>query len=360
MAVGQQFDDMDVMIFPPGHPDGLSAVVAPDGKLMMATYPHDADLIVLQRPTHNQLAQCVPWLRDRGVAVVVDIDDDLGAVHPSNPAWLWMHPKTSTVHNWKNVAQACRDATVTTVSSTSLQQRYGRNPVLLPNCIPEIYLTVPHEDSDVIAWAGSLHSHPEDMKPLGAAIRRLTDDGAKFMVVGNGEGGRHHLNLVEDPPYTGPIDFGQWISAVTQIGIGIAPLQDTRFNDAKSWLKPLEYSAVGVPWVASPRAEYVRLHKQGVGFMADRWRDWERHLRTLRSSPALRAEQGEAGREVARKWTYEANAWRWAEVWRHAVEIEHSTNRPGRTRSDQEPMPGSFRSLLEGGTGEPTRPGGQG
>jgi len=48
------------------------------------------DVVVLQRVTHAYMAQAVSVLRSKGVAVVVDVDDDLSAIHPSNPAWA-MH-----------------------------------------------------------------------------------------------------------------------------------------------------------------------------------------------------------------------------------------------------------------------------
>ncbi len=34
--------------------------------------------------------------------------------------------------------------------------------------------------------------------------------------------------------------------------VGIAPLVDRPFNRSKSWIKGLEYSAFGLPFVASP------------------------------------------------------------------------------------------------------------
>lgn len=330
MAVGDAHDDIHVTIVPPGHPDGLSAVIDRNGGVIDIMYPPNADLIVLQRPTHDQLSQAVTILRSRGIAVVIDIDDDLSCVHPANPAWLIMHPRTSTAHSWNNVTRACRDATMVTVSSVALQRRYGAHGrvALLRNCVPQDYLRVPHDDDNVvIGWAGSTHSHPGDMKPMGLAIKRLLAEGQQFMVVGDGTGSAADLALREDPYHTGAIDFGKWASAVAQIGIGVAPLLDSKFNTAKSWLKPLEYAACGVPWIASPRAEYSSLHWEGCGMIADTPKSWEHNLRRLITNAPFRKDLAARGREVAARWTYQANEWRWAEVWMGAIQFERSRPR---------------------------------
>jgi hypothetical protein len=79
--------------------------------------------------------------------------------------------------------------------------------------------------------------------------------------------------------------------------------------------------------VASPRAEYQRLHALGAGVLADRPRAWHRELRRLRESPALRAEMSEAGRAVAAQLRLRDNAWRWHEAWSRAYEMQQATPR---------------------------------
>jgi hypothetical protein len=99
------------------------------------------------------------------------------------------------------------------------------------------------------------------------------------------------------------------------------------FVSHNSWLKPLEMSACGVPWVASPRAEYARLHALGAGVLADRPRVWYRELKRLRESPGLRAELSEAGRAVAEQLRLSQHAWRWMDAWSHAHELQQATPR---------------------------------
>jgi hypothetical protein len=86
-------------------------------------------------------------------------------------------------------------------------------------------------------------------------------------------------------------------------------------------------SACGVPWVASPRAEYQRLHKMGAGVLADRPRTWYREVKRLRESAALRQEMSDAGRAVAEQLRLSQHAWKWAEAWQRAFEVQQATPR---------------------------------
>jgi SAM-dependent methyltransferase len=297
----------------------------------------DVDVIVLQRVTHNFMAQAVGVLRRKGIAVVIDVDDDLSSIHPSNPAWAMHHPsnegkrlKTGQVnrHSWRNLAMACRDASLVTVSTPALLEVYARHGrgVVLPNYLPDHYYGLPRQDSDVIGWPGSFHSHPNDPAVVGGAVARLVEEGGQFVMRGDSTGAGAAFGLTQDPP-GGGVPIAQWPAAVASLGVGIAPLADTRFNAAKSWLKPLEMSACGVPWVASPRAEYARLHALGAGVLADRPRAWYREVKRLRESAAKRAELSEAGRAVAEQLRLRDHAWRWMEAWQRAYDLQQATPR---------------------------------
>lgn len=295
----------------------------------------DSDVVVFQRVTHRFMAQAVPILRARGTAVVIDIDDDLSSIHPSNPAYEAMHPRNENKrdpgqreprrHSWANLAEACRSATLVTVSTPGLLERYARHGRgrVIPNYLPEGYYRQPHEDSDVIGWPAALVSHPDDPSAVGGALARLEQDGASFCIVGDPTGTGRAFGLRGDPPGALNIGVHGWPTEVAaRIGIGIAPLADTRFNSCKSWLKPLEMSALGIPWVASPRAEYARLHAMGAGILAERPRAWYRELSALRSSADLRAEVAGRGREVAGRLRLADHYGEWIDAWHYAREYD--------------------------------------
>jgi len=299
-------------------------------RLVNVTIPSDADVIVLQRITHRHLADAIPIMRERGVAVVIDMDDDLAAIDPRNPAFTAMHPRAGhhPDHSWHHTQRACDASTLVTVSTPSLLARYarhGRGHVLF-NRIPERYLRMTHEDSTRVGWAGSVHSHPDDLQVTGFAVAQICrDTGQPFRMVGPPEGVRSALGLDHEPDATGPLDpkVG-WPEGVVTLGVGIAPLASTIFNMSKSWLKPLEYAALGVPCVVSPSDEYRRLNDLGVGLVARKPKQWYRHLGDLVASADMRAEVAGRGREAAANLTIEGGAELWLEAWERAYKLQQT------------------------------------
>jgi len=299
-------------------------------RMVSVNVPRDADVIVFQRVTHKYLVQAFALLRQNGIAVVVDMDDDLTCIHPANPAFHMLHPSSPYAdHSWQNTLLACETATLVTVSTPALLQRYakhGRGRVLY-NAVPKMMLDVPHIDSNVVGWAGSVHSHPTDLQVMGPTPAQLLQLGAKFKIVGPLDGIHKAFGvpLSVEIEFTGPVDIEAWPLAVNSLGIGVAPLADSKFNAAKSWLKLLEYGALGIPAIASPRAEYSRLHKLGVGWLASKPSEWKTKLRTLIDSEQARLELGAKSREAVSKQTIEENAWRWWESWADALAIQRSS-----------------------------------
>lgn len=275
----------------------------------------DADVVVIQRPSNKTTVDAIPRLLARGVAVVVDMDDDLSCVDPDNSAFYWAREYNEFA------VEACAQASLVTVTTEALARRYaphGRVRVL-PNCVPESYLKIPHRDSGLIGWGGSLQVHPGDLNVVGDAIKNLVENGVGFKVVGPKGGHARALNLKTEPIATDGVALVYWPIELSKIGIGIAPLVLSEFNAAKSRLRPLEYSALGVPWVASPTPDYKKFHALGVGRLASTPEEWETELWSLVADRHLRDELADAGRAVAKENTIESNAYRWIEAWSDAT-----------------------------------------
>lgn len=287
--------------------------------------PEGTDVVVFQRVTHRHLLQAISILRRKGIAVVVDVDDDLHSIHPANPAWKQLKPGGGHPdHSWHHLMHACRDATLVTATTPLLLDRYashGRGMVL-PNYLFEHYYGIEREDNDTVGWPSSMHSHPNDPDAVGNAMRRLEQDGAELRILAHPGGTRRAFGLESDLTGEGPHSLQNWPAAVATLGIGIAPLADTRFNQAKSWLKPLEMSAAGVPWVASPRVEYQRLRDMGCGMLAEKASDWYTRLSLLRKNEVIRKEMSEAGHSVADQLRIRDHSWKYLEAWKHALDLQ--------------------------------------
>lgn len=287
-----------------------------------------ADTVVLNRPLDPGIAELVRLWRAEGRRVVIDLDDDFDAVVPEHR----IHGRYTTEH----LHAACRAASVVTCSTPVLAQRYGYgHGVVLRNCIPESYLSVTRRTRVEltagepwplwVGWYGSLGSHPRDPAAAGAgigqALRSVED--AQFVFVGPEKDGPElcrTFHLDEGMLRTlGFYSMTGLIQVISEFDIGIVPLELNPFNEAKSWLKGLEFAAVGVPVVASPTPEYERMANQSprppACWLAHTPGQWRNQLAKLIRHPEWRAELAANGKAWAATWTYEKHAGDWRTVW---------------------------------------------
>lgn len=319
----------DVSLVLPGEGSGIGGVIL-DGRLqtIMLDEETDADVYVFQRPSNVLHLDLIRRLRRRGKTVVVDMDDDLTCIHPRNIAFHALHPKHSPRNNWQIVVQACREASLVTVSTPPLLERFSKfnNARVLRNCIPARFLELQRpEHPDVVwGWAGALQSHPDDLPIIGATVADVDRLGFEFRILGSRDGTGRALSLRYDPEGPGAVPFEDYPQHLMRFDVGVAPLNDSRFNRAKSWLKPLEYGACGIPWVASDLPEYAELARRGGGIVvANKSKHWTAAVRRLLQDDDYRAEMGEAARANAAEFTIEEHAWRWLETWEGAYALDH-------------------------------------
>lgn len=298
----------------------------------------DVDLIIMQRPLLHAFAKAIPIAQRKGIAVVVELDDDFQNVDRDNIAWRGMHPSYTPTSNYTWVQKACALADHVTVSTPALKRYapHGRVSVVR-NRVPEALLEIKHTEWDGpprIGWTGTVQTHPHDLRETYGNIGRLVrDTGALMHVVGDGAGVAEGLGITveEDEKVigsTGWVALDAYHDNVAEhVDVGIVPLADTAFNRAKSYLKGLEYAALGIPFVASNLDEYKLLADAGVGDIAYRRPDWYKKVNRLIASKTVREDLGETYREIIReKFTYEANWHEWARAWETAVEHRRSVS----------------------------------
>lgn len=323
-------EGFDVNIIPPSNRTGFLAKIRENAHggetLTSVQVPDDCDVLVLQRPAHPLQPQMINLMRSNGIAVIVDMDDDMSTIHPDNIAYHIYRPSSGSPFSWKWADESCRITTMVTTSTQRLQRTYaphGRGMVL-DNYVPEAYLSWPRAQTGMFGWAGTSRSHPNDPQVSAIGVKKLIDAGYHFKIVGGDEGCRNTFRLPFRPDMTGIVSMAEFAATIGQtLDVGIVPLANTSFNAAKSRLKGIEMMAVGVPWVASPREEYRRLKKEsGVGLTADTPKEWYLAVKKLMDDDVLRAEQVKAGDEYMATQTYQANAWRWMEAWQRAYDME--------------------------------------
>ncbi len=97
--------------------------------------------------------------------------------------------------------------------------------------------------------------------------------------------------------------YPRWVSRQS-FDIGLAPLVDNAFNRAKSNLRWLEYSAMGVPTIASPVSHFVKTIREGeTGYFARDAQEWVDRISQLVNEPETRENVGmKARQEVLTRW----------------------------------------------------------
>jgi hypothetical protein len=134
--------------------------------------PPDAELIVMQRPATVFHIRLIEALRRAGVAVVIDMDDDLTSVDPTNRAFHFYRHREEKSFSWKYTVEACRQATFVTTSTPALLKTYeaqGRG-VVLPNYVPAAYLQMAPHPVNTFGWAGNTYSHYSDLNVIGSRV----------------------------------------------------------------------------------------------------------------------------------------------------------------------------------------------
>jgi glycosyltransferase involved in cell wall biosynthesis len=320
----------DVTIIQPGDDSAIGGIIS-GGRLTTAVIP-EGDVFVFQRPTNILLVDLIRHLRRHGKTVVVDMDDDLSCIHPANLAFQMLHPRNPQ-GNWQNAIDGCKAASMVTLSTPQLVQRYAPNTnhAVLRNCVPDHYFDIERIVGEPRrwGWAGALYSHPDDVPILGRTANDLAREGHPIRIVGDPDGIGRALGLADDPEATGRQALEDWPHVITTtLDIGVAPLADTRFNRAKSWLKPLEFAALGIPFVATNTPEYSLLADAlGGTAVKNKPAVWTSAVRKLLTDDGFYAEAAVAVREHARMFALSLHADAWWGAWEAAYDADQALTR---------------------------------
>ena len=115
--------------------------------------------------------------------------------------------------------------------------------------------------------------------------------------------------------------FMKWIAARANWDIGIIPLVNTEFNKCKSELKYIEFTALGVPIVASDVDAYKDTIEEGVtGFLANNEDEWVNKLSMLIEDPKLRnGILNNAREDILKNYNLKSRAKQWDEIFKNLM-----------------------------------------
>ena len=253
-----------------------------------------ADLIIIQRVLVEESIDHVRAWRGRGKPLVVDFDDAYALLRPEdgNQATVfWYEGKVEVKHQtgisyWKvldrhplqQFYEGGRICTGFTMPSRILQADYCWDTPcwFIPNFIwtppylkeKALRAKLPHRSDElIIGWGGSM-SHINSFKRSGVseALRRvfLKRRHVKFMLCGD----QRILPLLPLPAnriiFKQYVTWQDWPKILGLYDIGIAPLQG-RYDSSRSQIKALEFSLMGIPFVAAGCPPYQDWMDEGIG-----------------------------------------------------------------------------------------------
>lgn len=256
------------------------------------------------------------WLRLwRDHKLVWETDDDLWSIDPTNERAAQVFTP-ELLRAVEHCAKTAHMVTVSTEPLAEVMRELNPNVVVIPNHIDGALLDVERKRADrvTVGWAGG-DSHKRDWLAVAPSIRRFLDrnPGVDFHMIGADYRREARLRgrwsgwSAKIHDYYASVDFD----------IGLAPLVPSVFNRSKSFIKALEYSALGIPVIASDVGPYREFVIDGVtGFLIRYDHEWETRLRELTQDHAMREEMGVKAREHARNYSI-SEGWRlWESAYR--------------------------------------------
>jgi glycosyltransferase involved in cell wall biosynthesis len=286
--------------------EGLATISAYD--IVFTSYHPD--------PTTYLLLQLA---RDKyGVQFIMDVDDDMFAIHPGNPYWLKANHdqvyqmQRMIAHNpW-----ICTPSPELAIRFNERRPEYGPETItIIPNFIPDDYQHPGFDNGDkkVIGFMGgsSHYFDLHDTKALDAVQQAMHEDKSLHF---------RSIGMFTDtylPKARNQFDLGvrgtNFISETfpsMNFDVGLAPLVDDTFNAGKSNIKWQEYTRAGIPTVASPVGPYANLKDGETAILVkeDTIAGWYSAIKLLLDDPELRAKiVKNAQAELAKKWRLEDN-----------------------------------------------------
>lgn len=268
----------------------------------------DCDVILMQRFMHDTIPEQVLRARAAGQVVIQDIDDWYWGLNPENLAFKMTHPKYNEKENIKHYQQTVVNSSGVLTSTDFLNEQMSEwndfvitteNTVEFSKFTPRHHKASPDSGDLRIGWVGSTAHRSGDVETMKGLANQFQGMGYRWCHTG-------HIPNPAYPPLAGKLGLDEEDVETTEFllpenypdgfnfDVGLVPLNLIRFNDAKSFIKGLEYTAAGVPFLAAPSREYRRLlDEYGVGFRLKKPADWVKAARKLRD-PDYRQEVADA------------------------------------------------------------------
>ncbi len=302
-----------------------------------------ADLVVIQdtgSPTGTQTAQ---FCLAHKIPYITEFDDFVQHVSPHNlhgyPAW---NPGTLYIHRAMEMAKAAMGITVSTNQLAREYFPYNPTIYVVPNYLDEEKWVNPitkRNDGKIrIGWCGG-NAHGDDLKMISKVLHKIVKEhkgNVVFETLGmtkqelagvfpfsefsascphcGYEGELHHYPGESQNDYPFVLASKGW-------DLAVAPVIDNSFGNAKSDLKIKEYSAAGIPIIASPIVPYREAAASNAQVVfASTFEEWYNGLNDLIRHPEKRDEMARKNREWIKDYWIQNNAQKIFQVYEQVLQ----------------------------------------
>jgi glycosyltransferase involved in cell wall biosynthesis len=252
-------------------------------------------VVVFNRYAVPRGSELLRLLRDRGIATLYHIDDDLLSIPEDLGASVVSHHGARETIEERRAMLALVDVAQPSTEQLSevLRQRVPGCRLSAAMHPPFMRIVQPsraHAGAPTIGYMAS-KSHAADLRLILPAIVSLLEQRStlRFELFGTlplpPELARFGARVLAHPPAA---NYEAFLVTLAGLGwrTGLAPLLDIPFNHCKSAIKFLEYTASGIPVVASPLPVYERiLRHEHNGLLAASPADWAISIAKLIDQP---------------------------------------------------------------------------
>lgn len=287
------------------------------------------EVVHLHRSADHGMRTLARRLRQDGIGIVWDNDDDIAALPRSNPHYARLGA-AGRREKVAGIAEMVRLADVVTTPSEVLAQRYrelGAADVrVLENRLPREFKGVKpiaHDGVVIACLAGLEHRIDYDRLGLRTVLAQLLDEHADMRLLTIGLGLGLAPERTEHIPLAGFLDL---VRILARADVGLAPLADIAWNRARSNVKLKEYAAAGLAWLASPVGPYGGMGERQGGLLVpdDGWHD---AIERLVLDARARRKLAKRGAKWVKDEHVDAHARAWEEALRDAAAAAQGTRR---------------------------------
>lgn len=296
---------------------------------------HGWEIVVLKLMMLENIVHQIPMAQAKGQKIVIDIDDHHAGLEPTNLAYKATDPSTNPKNNRDHYFKSMDIADALITSTPFLydyyKKQYPDKPIyMVRNAIDPSHFKFRKDKSmnwPTVGWVGATPWRSSDLETLNPFVGefiekkqwRFHHSGSIINAPTVQEQMGIPLKLYSSEPMKPILTYGELFK---RMDIGLVPLNHVEFNKAKSFIKGLEYTAAGVPWIATDYEEYNYLNEEyGIGRIAHSPEEWISHLEELGTDKARNKERHENMRLVKEFHTMEKRGPEWDKVYREILAL---------------------------------------